>query len=185
MPQRQIIATKDRLDKALKAFQELLNTQLTTNIHPDMVNNLLVEHDNSLIKLNHLAQIEVIDARTLSVTPWDHNITKKIEKAFMQNNQLNLSISSRGSHSLYITTPSLTTERRQELMKLAKQFGEQTKITIRNIRTDAKQKLEKEADGIEKKLFTTMKDQLQHLVDEANKRVLVLVTQKQKELSNI
>lgn len=154
----------------------------TGRASPVLLDGVSVEAYGSQMPINQLANISVEDARTIRIAPWDNSQTKGIEKAIIASG-LGLSVVVDGN-GLRIIFPELTSDRRQALIKVAKQKLEDAKVTLRGER----EKIVKDVDSQEKNGSISedekfrVKTELQKLVDEASKILDDLFTKKEKEI---
>lgn len=125
---------KERMEKSLVALNANLNKIRTGRAHPSLLDGIRVNYYGSETPLNQVAAINVEDARTLSVVPWEKGIVPDVEKAIMKSD-LGLNPSTAGT-VIRIPMPMLTEETRRGFTKQAKQEAEQGRISIRNIRRD-------------------------------------------------
>lgn len=125
---------EERMEKSLGALTANLNKIRTGRAHPSLLDGIRVNYYGSETPLNQVAAINVEDARTLSVVPWEKNIVPDVEKAIMKSD-LGLNPSTAGT-VIRIPMPMLTEETRRGYTRQAKQEAEQGRISIRNIRRD-------------------------------------------------
>ena len=123
-----------RMDKTLAALGVSLNKIRTGRAHPSILDGIRVSYYGSLTPLSQVAAINVEDARTLSVVPWEKQIVPDVEKAIMKSD-LGLNPSTAGGN-IRIPMPMLTEETRKGFTKRAKQEAEQSRVSVRNIRRD-------------------------------------------------
>lgn len=145
MPETIILESSERMDKALEALKKELALVRTGRANPSVLNGVTVEYYGVPTPINQIASISVPEAQQLLIKPYDKNSLKDIEKA-IQLADLNLTPLNDGQ-IIRINFPALTEQRRKELAKDVKAYGENAKIAIRNIRRDANdhlKKLEKE-----------------------------------------
>jgi len=138
---------KQSMQKSVDALQNSLKKIRTGRAHPSILENVMVNYYDTPTPLSQVANINIENARMLTVTPWEKNITADVEKAIMTSD-LGLNPSSAGT-VIRVPLPPLTEERRKSLVKLVKEEVEKAKISIRNIRRDANQTakdLEKEKE---------------------------------------
>ena len=136
-----------------------------------------------MMPINQVANISVEDARMLRISPWDMSVTKSIEKA-IQISDLGLSATV-DDKGLRVIFPDLTSERRQALIKIAKQKLEDAKVTVRGDREKAIKeidRMEKDKEVSEDEKFK-MKADLQKLIDDSNKELDLIFAKKEKEIS--
>jgi ribosome recycling factor len=125
---------EERMQKTLAALGTSLNKIRTGRAHPSILDGLRVNYYGSETPLSQVAAINVEDARTLSVVPWEKNIVPDVEKAIMKSD-LGLNPSTAGA-VIRIPMPMLTEETRRGFTKRAKQEAESSRVSIRNIRRD-------------------------------------------------
>lgn len=125
---------EERMEKTLKALGVSLNKIRTGRAHPSILDGIRVSYYGSETPLSQIAAINVEDARTLSVVPWEKQIVPDVEKAIMKSD-LGLNPSTAGGN-IRIPMPMLTEETRKGFTKRAKQEAEQSRVSIRNIRRD-------------------------------------------------
>lgn len=127
--------TQQRMQKALEALKNEISKLRSGRAHPSLIEHILVDYYGTPTPLNRVANITTEDARTLQVSPWEKNMVKAIEKAIMTAD-LGLNPATTGT-LIRVPLPPLTEERRKELVKIARQEAENTRVAIRNIRRDA------------------------------------------------
>jgi ribosome recycling factor len=130
-----------RMGKSIEAFKHELHKIRTGRAHPGILDQVHVEYYGSMVPLSQVANLSLIDARTISVQPWEKGMGPKIEKAIRESD-LGLNPSSQGD-LLRVPMPPLTEERRRELTKVVRHAGEECKIAVRNVRRDANEHLKK------------------------------------------
>lgn len=124
-----------RMKKSLEALHGNLNKIRTGRAHSSILDSVTVEYYGSQVPLNQVASVNVEDARTLSVVPWEQNMVPKIEKAIMTS-ELGLNPSSAGT-VIRVPMPMLTEETRKGYIKQARQEAENARVAVRNVRRDA------------------------------------------------
>ncbi|GBD86225.1 ribosome-recycling factor [bacterium BMS3Abin03] len=176
---------KERMDKSLNALRNELAKIRTGKATTALLDSIKVEYYGNQVPLNQVSNVSVLDAHTLSITPWEKQMVAIIEKAILESN-MGLNPVSDGTN-LKIPIPPLTEERRKELVKVVKNFGEESKIAIRNIRRDANEHLKREEK--EKKLsedqFLDAEDEVQKLTDEHTKLVDEILKHKEDEIMEV
>jgi len=149
---------------------------------PALLDSIKVENYGSKMPINQVGSIGVEDARTLRVSTWDAGVIPAVEKAI---NEADLGVSvSTDSAGLRISFPELTSERRDQLLKLAKQKLEDARVSVRSIRDEAIKvvdRQQKEGDISEDEKFN-QKDAIQKLVDEVNRELELLFATKEVEI---
>ena len=183
--QQQIKDAKGRMDKTIETLRSELAKVRTGKATTVLLDSIRVDYYGNMVSLNQVGNVSVLDAHTLSITPWEKQMVQIIDKAILEAN-LGLNPISDGTN-LKIPIPPLNEERRKELVKLVKKFGEESKVAIRNIRRDANDHLKKEQK--DKKIT---EDQLrdaeletQKLTDEHIKLVDDVLKHKEKEIMEV
>ena len=176
---------RTRMTKSLDALRHELAKIRTGRAHPSLLEHVHVDYYGSEVPVGQAASVAVEDARTLSVTPWDKNMVKPIEKAILTSD-LGLNPSTAGQ-VIRIPLPPLTEERRVELGRVVHQEGENAKIAIRNIRRDANHHIkellrEKEISEDDER---RAEHDIQSITDVAVKKVDEIVAEKEQELLEI
>ncbi len=133
--------TRKHMQKSLEALEHNLAGLRTGRANPALLAHLKVEYYGSQVPLNQIATVTAQDARTLVVQSWDQNALKAIEKA-IRDSDLGLNPTNKGD-ALYITLPPLTEERRKELLKVVRQYAEEGRVAVRNIRRETLDRLRK------------------------------------------
>ena len=123
-----------KMDSSVSHFEKELQSLRTSRANPSMLDNIYVEAYGSKTLLTQLGNVSVIDPSLLTVQVWDNNLIKNIENALIESN-LGLNPQTDGS-LIRLSIPKLSEERRNELSKVAGQYAENSKISIRNIRRD-------------------------------------------------
>jgi ribosome recycling factor len=133
--------TEERMKKAIGATQSEMSKVRTGRANPSLLDRVLVDYYGNPSPLNQVANISVQEGTTLVIQPYDKGQISAIEKAITKAD-LGIAPSSDGS-VVRLTVPPLSEERRKEMVKLVKKFGEEGKVAIRNIRRDATDNLDK------------------------------------------
>ena len=130
-----------KMDQSIEAFKNNLTRIRTGRANPALLDSVQVEYYGSMVPLSQVANVSAIDARTLSVQPWEKNMGAKIEKAIRESD-LGLNPASMGD-IIRVPMPPMSEERRKEMTKLARNEGESAKIAVRNLRRDANEGVKK------------------------------------------
>lgn len=138
---------------------------------PAIVEDVMVEQYGSMQPIKNSASINILDPQTLSIVPWDKELIHVIAKAITAAN-IGLNPQT-GGESVMIKVPQMTEERRIEMSKIVKKFGEEAKVSIRNIRWDFHKQIKKQETDkeISEDQARDIENDLQKLIDEANKRI--------------
>jgi ribosome recycling factor len=132
---------ESKMGKSIEAFKNELHKIRTGRAHPGILDQVQVDYYGSMVPISQVANLSLLDARTISVQPWEKGMGPKIEKA-IRDSGLGLNPSAQGD-LLRIPMPALTEERRKELTKVVKHAGEECKVAVRNVRRDANEHLKK------------------------------------------
>ena len=130
-----------KMDQSLTAFKHNLTKIRTGRANPALLDTIHVEYYGSHVPLSQVANVSLLDARTISVQPWEKGMGAKIEKAIRESD-LGLNPSNMGD-LIRVPMPPMSEERRKEMTKVVRAEGEQSKIAIRNLRRDANEAIKK------------------------------------------
>jgi ribosome recycling factor len=130
-----------RMAKSVETFKHDLQKIRTGRAHPGLLDQVHVDYYGSMVPISQVANVSLLDARTISVQPWDRGMGQKIEKAIRESD-LGLNPAAQGD-LLRVPMPPLTEERRKELTKVVRHAGEEAKVAVRNLRRDANEHLKK------------------------------------------
>ena len=127
--------TEHKMQKSLEALKTDLTKVRTGRAHTGLLDHVQVDYYGSMVPVNQVANITLIDARTLGVQVWEKTMAGKVERA-IRDSDLGLNPSSQGE-LIRVPMPALTEERRRDLIKVVKGEGENAKVAVRNLRRDA------------------------------------------------
>ena len=130
-----------KMDQSIGAFKNNLTKIRTGRANPALLDSVHVEYYGSMVPLSQVANVALIDSRTISVQPWEKGMGAKIEKAIRESD-LGLNPASMGD-LIRVPMPAMTEERRKELTKVVRNEGESAKIAVRNLRRDANEAVKK------------------------------------------
>lgn len=130
-----------KMDQSIAAFKNNLSKVRTGRANPALLDTVHVDYYGSMVPLSQVANLSLIDARTISVQPWEKGMGAKIEKAIRESD-LGLNPSSMGD-LIRVPMPPMTEERRKELTKVVRGEGENAKVAVRNLRRDANESVKK------------------------------------------
>lgn len=133
--------TEGKMDQSIAAFKNNLTKIRTGRANPALLDTVLVEYYGSSVPLSQVANVALIDSRTISVQPWEKGMGAKIEKAIRESD-LGLNPASMGD-LIRVPMPAMSEERRKEMTKLVRNEGESAKIAVRNLRRDANESVKK------------------------------------------
>jgi ribosome recycling factor len=125
----------ERMDKSVAALAQELTKMRTGRAHTSLLDHITVEYYGSEVPLNQVANVNVEDSRTLTVSPWEKIMVQPIEKAIM-NSDLGLNPATAGT-IIRVPLPPLTEERRKDMIRLVRHEAEGGRVAVRNIRRDA------------------------------------------------
>ena len=134
-------AAETKMGKSIEALKSELQKIRTGRAHPGILDQVQVDYYGSMVPISQVANVSLLDARTISVQPWEKGMGAKIEKAIRESD-LGLNPSSQGD-LLRVPMPALTEERRRELTKVVRHAGEEAKVAVRNLRRDANEQLKR------------------------------------------
>lgn len=174
-----------KMHQSLEALKNNLGKIRTGRANPAILDTVQVEYYGSMLPISQVANLSLLDARTIGVAPWEKGMGAKIEKAIRESD-LGLNPASQGD-LIRVPIPAMTEERRREMTKLARNEGEATKIAVRNLRRDAndhvkrlvKDKLASEDDE------RRSQDDIQKLTDRMIAEVDKLVAAKEQDIMAI
>lgn len=184
MPQSVKKNAEERMEKAIQALKRDLATLRAGRANSSLLDRIQVDYYGSPTPVNQLANINTPDSRTLMIQPWDKNSLADIERAILKSD-LGLTPANDGT-SIRLTIPQLTEERRVELVKLTKKYGEEAKVAIRNIRRDANDDIKKlEKSGISEDESRGHQEDVQKTTDKFVAEVEKVLSAKEKEIMEV
>ncbi|MDP4029343.1 MAG: ribosome recycling factor [Gallionella sp.] len=157
--------SEQKMQKSLDALKADLGKVRTGRAHTGLLDHVMVDYYGNPTLITQVANVTLVDARTIGVQPWEKNMISKVEKA-IRDADLGLNPSTNGD-LIRVPMPMLTEERRRDLIKVIKSEGEDAKIAVRNIRRDANNHLK---DALKKKEIAEdderrTQDEIQKLTD--------------------
>ena len=176
---------KQRMDKSVETFRGEIVKIRTGKATTALLDGIKVDYYGTPTPLKQVGNLSVLDVHTLAITPWDKSMVQIIDKAILSAD-LGLNPISDGTN-IKIPIPPLTEERRKEMVKVVKKFGEEAKVAIRNIRRDANdhlKKQEKEKEITEDELKEAEKE-TQKLTDEHIVEIDDIIKHKEKEIMEV
>ena len=132
---------EQKMQQSVDSFKGNLTKIRTGRANPGLLDTVQVDYYGSMVPISQVANVSLLDARTISVSPWEKGMGAKIEKA-IRDSDLGLNPASQGD-LIRVPMPAMTEERRKELTKVVRSEGEHAKVSIRNLRRDAN-------DGVKK-----------------------------------
>ncbi|MEK9129894.1 MAG: ribosome recycling factor [Patescibacteria group bacterium] len=176
---------KSEFEKIVDFFIKDLEKLRIGRANSALVEDLIIKAYDSQMPLKQLANINVLDAKTIIIQPWDKNILKNIEKTISISN-LNLPCSSEGEN-IRLNIPPMTEEIRKDVIKIIHQKFEQVRVNVRQVRDEIKNKIQKQEQEkliSEDDKFYQLKE-LDKIVDEYNKKFEIIKEKKEKEIMTI
>jgi len=173
-----------QMDKAIQHLNVALSKIRAGKAMPAMLDNIMVEYYGSQTPLNQVSSVTSPDARTLMIKPWEKTIIHDIERAII-NSDLGFNPQNDGEQVI-INVPSLTEERRIELVKMVKHEGENGKISIRNARHEALHGLKGlKNEGVSEDAIKNGELDIQDITDSHTKKIDELINHKESEIMTI
>jgi ribosome recycling factor len=172
----------EKMAKSIDSFKNELHKIRTGRAHPGLLDQVQVDYYGSMVPISQVANVTLLDARTISVQPWEKGMGAKIEKAIRESD-LGLNPASQGD-LLRVPMPALTEERRKELTKVVRHAGEEAKIATRSIRRDANDHLKKllKDKAVTEDEERRAQDEIQRLTDGTIGQIEKLVSAKEAEV---
>jgi ribosome recycling factor len=171
-----------KMSRSVESFKGELHKIRTGRAHPGLLDQVQVEYYGAMVPISQVANVTLLDARTISVQAWEKGLAPKIEKAIRESD-LGLNPAAQGD-LLRVPMPALTEERRRELTKVVRNAAEDAKIAVRNLRRDANEhakRLLKDKEITEDEERRSL-DELQKLTDRTIAEIDRLTTGKESEI---
>ncbi|HJS38536.1 MAG TPA: ribosome recycling factor [Burkholderiales bacterium] len=174
--------TEQKMHKSVEAFKADLSKVRTGRAHTGLLDHIVVDYYGAPTPLNQVAKVTLLDARTIGVTPFEKKMMQPVEKA-IRDSDLGLNPASMGEQ-VRVPMPSLTEERRKELIKVVRHEAENARVAVRNLRRDANHHLK---EALKKKEVSEnderrTQDEVQKLTDRSIAEIDRLLQQKEAEL---
>ena len=173
---------ESKMAKSIDALKSDLQKIRTGRAHPGILDQVSVDYYGSMVPISQVANVSLLDARTISVQPWEKGLGAKIEKAIRESD-LGLNPASQGD-LIRVPMPPLTEERRKDLTKVVRNAGEDAKVAVRNLRRDANEhakKLLKDKEIGEDDERRSL-DEVQKLTDRVISEIDKLISGKEAEI---
>jgi len=179
-----IAVAEDHMQKAISHLETELTKIRAGKATPQILDGIVVDYYGAPMPINQVANISVMDARTLSIQPWEKNMLQPIERAIIA---ANIGINPQNDGALIrLFLPPLTEERRKELVKKCHGEGEHSKVAIRNIRRDAIEGIKKlQKNGLSEDAAKDAEDEVQAVTDKFTAAVEKHLTLKEKEIMTV
>ena len=177
--------TEQKMQKSIDTLKADLAKVRTGRAHAGILDHVQVDYYGTPTHISQVADITLLDARTIGVQPWEKKMIATVEKAIRESD-LGLNPSTQGD-LIRVPTPALTEERRKEMVKLCKSEAEDAKIAVRNIRRDANEALKKllKDKAISEDDERRAQDDVQKLTDKFVAEIDKLVAEKEKEVLTV
>jgi len=176
---------KGRMEKASEKIKGELSKIRTGKATTTLLDGIKVEYYGNMVPLKQVANIGTPDIHLISIQPWEKGMLEKMEKAILKS-ELGL-VPINDGNIIRVPIPKLTEERRLELVKLVKKFGEESKIAVRNIRRDGNErvkKMEKNSEISEDEMRKGI-DKIQQITDEFIEKIDKIVKLKEQEIMEV
>jgi ribosome recycling factor len=176
---------EQKMGKSIEALKNELHKIRTGRAHPGILDQVHVDYYGSMVPISQVANVSLLDARTISVQPWEKGMGAKIEKAIRESD-LGLNPASLGD-LIRVPMPPMSEERRKEMTKIVRSEGENAKIAIRNLRRDANEavkKLVKDKEATEDDQKRT-ETEVQKATDKHITEIDALVASKEKDIMEV
>jgi ribosome recycling factor len=176
---------EQKMHKSLDALRADLSKVRTGRAHPGLLDHIMVDYYGAQTPIPKVANVSLLDARTLGVSPWEKKMAGAIEKAIRESD-LGLNPASHGD-MVRVPMPALTEERRRDLTKVIKHEGENAKVAVRNARRDANQALKEllKSKAVSEDQERRSQDEIQKLTDKHIADIDKMVAAKETELMAI
>ncbi|MBS1918974.1 MAG: ribosome recycling factor [Bacteroidetes bacterium] len=178
------VTADENMKKAIGHLETELTKIRAGKANPQMIDGIMVDYYGSSMSISQVANVSVMDARTLSIQPWEKNMLQPIEKAILA---ANIGITPQNDGNLVrLFLPPLTEERRKDLVKRCHTEAEQSRIAIRNIRRDAIEQIKKmEKNGLSKDVAKDAENNVQQITDKYISTIEKHLTAKEKEIMSV
>ena len=178
-------STEDRMKKSLDSLKADLQKIRTGRAHTGLLDHIQVDYYGSMVPLSQVANVTLIDSRTIGVQPWEKKMIPVVEKS-IRDADLGLNPATSGE-VVRVPMPALTEERRKELIKVVRHEGESAKVAVRNLRRDANSALK---DAVKAKTISEdddrrAEDDVQKLTDRYVAEIDKLLATKEAELLQV
>jgi ribosome recycling factor len=186
MPAQEVRQSTDqKMTKSIEALRLTLSRIRTGRAHAGLLDHIQVDYYGSPVPISQVANVTLMDARTIGVSPWEKKMASVIEKAIRESD-LGLNPVSMGD-LLRVPLPPLSEERRRELAKVVKTEGEHSKVAVRNLRRDANEQFKKllKDKELSEDEERRAQDDIQKLTDRNVAEIDRILAEKEKELLTV
>ncbi len=177
--------TEQKMQKSIETLKGNLAKVRTGRAHVGMLDHVMVDYYGTPTQITQVANVTLLDARTIGVQPWEKKMLAVVEKAIRESD-LGLNPATQGD-LIRVPTPPLTEERRKEMVKLVKGEGEDAKVAVRNIRRDANEGLKKllKDKAVSEDDERRAQEDVQKLTDKFVAEIDKLMIEKEKEILTV
>lgn len=177
-------STEEMMTKALSHLEVELTKIRAGKVNPQMLDGLLVDYYGSPTPIGQVANVTVVDVRTITIQPWEKNMLQAIERSIIAGN---IGVTPQNDGVIIrITLPPVTEERRRELVKRCQAEGEHSKVAIRNIRRDGIENIKKlQKNGLSEDASKDAESEVQALTDKFIVNIDKVLAQKEKEVMSV
>ena len=177
--------TEQKMQRSIDAFKNDLSKIRTGRAHTGLLDHIQVDYYGSPVPISQVANLTLVDARTIGVQPWEKKMVQVVEKAIRESD-LGLNPATSGDQ-IRVPMPALTEERRRELTKVVRSEGETAKVAVRNLRRDANEQLKKlvKDKEISEDDERRSSDEVQKLTDRFVAEIDKLVQTKEAEIMTV
>jgi len=177
--------TEQKMQKSIDTLKANLAKIRTGRAHTGILDHVQVDYYGSMVPVGQIANITLIDARTIGVQPWEKKMVQAVERA-IRDSDLGLNPATQGE-MIRVPTPTLTEERRRDLTKVARSEGEDARIAVRNLRRDANNQFK---EAVKAKLCSEdderrAQDEVQKLTDRSIAEIDKMIAQKEAEIMTV
>ncbi len=178
------VTAEDHMQKAISHLETELVKIRAGKANPQMIDGIVVDYYGSHMPISQVANVSIMDARTLSIQPWEKNMLQPIEKAILA---ANIGITPQNDGNLIrLFLPPLTEERRKELVKKCHNEAEHSRVAIRNIRRDAIENIKRlEKNGLSKDAAKDAETDVQQITDRYITAIEKHLSAKEKEIMSV
>ncbi len=177
-------STEESMTGSIAHLEKEFSNIRAGKANPAMIGGVFVDYYGAATLISQVANINIPDARTITVSPWERNMLHPIEKA-IQNANIGFNPMNNGEN-IIINVPPLTEERRRDLAKQAKSEAEDAKIGIRNARQESNKEIKKlEKDGLSEDVCKTAEEEVQDLTNTYIRKVDELLAAKEVEIMKV
>jgi len=175
-------STEQKMQKSLEAFKNDLAKVRTGRVHIGLLDHIQVDYYGSMLPINQVANVTLLDARTIGVQPWEKKMVGVVEKA-IRDSDLGLNPATQGD-MIRVPMPALTEQRRKDLVKIVKGEGEDARVSVRNLRREANDGLKKllKDKAVSEDDERRAQDEVQKLTDRYIAEIERMLTVKEAEI---